>query len=74
VAVKTNVTTCHANHEAAGQPTKELPGLGEAATVSMGGKDLGVTFLLKKTVVFVTTLASPIERQIALSRTVAQRL
>lgn len=63
------------NHEGAGQPTKDFPGLGDAAaTVSMGDKPVGVTFLYKKTVVFVTTVTAPIEKQIALSRIVLQRM
>jgi hypothetical protein len=40
----------------------------------MNDKTLGVTFLHKKTVVFVTTVISPIEKQIALARTVLQRM
>ena len=67
--------TIRKNHEGAGQPTKDFPGLGDAAaTVSMNDKTLGVTFLHKKTVVFVTTVISPIEKQIALARTVLQRM
>jgi hypothetical protein len=67
--------TIRKNHEGAGQPTKDFPGLGDAAaTVSMNDKTLGVTFLYKKTVVFVTTVISPIEKQIALARTVLQRM
>jgi hypothetical protein len=63
------------NHEKAGQPTKDFPGLGDAAaTVSMGDKPVGVTFLYKKTVVFVTTSHAPIEKQIALARLVLQRM
>jgi hypothetical protein len=62
-------------HEEAGQPTKDFPGLGDAAaTVSMGDKALGVTFLYKKTVVFVTTVISPIDKQIALARMVLSRM
>lgn len=67
--------TIRKNHEEHGQPTKDFPGLGDsAAIVSMDGKDLGVTYLYKKTVVFVTTVISPIEKQIALARMVAQRM
>jgi hypothetical protein len=67
--------TIRKNHEGAGQPTKDFPGLGDAAaTVSMGDKALGITFLYKKTVVFVTTVISPIEKQIALARMVLQRM
>lgn len=67
--------TIRKNHEEAGQPTKDFPGLGDAAaTVSMGDKAVGVTFLYKKTVVFVTTVISPIEKQIALARIVLQRM
>jgi hypothetical protein len=62
----------HEEHE---QPTKDFPGLGDAAaTVSMNGKEMGITFLYKRTVVFITTAISPIEKQIALARTVAQRM
>jgi hypothetical protein len=67
--------TIRNNHERAGQPTKDLPGLGDAAaTVSMGDKPLGVTFLYKKTVVFVTAVVAPIDKQIALARIVLQRM
>jgi hypothetical protein len=67
--------TIRKNHESHDQPTKDLPGLGDAAaTVSMGDRPVGVTFLYKRTVVFVTTVKAPIERQIALARMVAQRM
>jgi hypothetical protein len=67
--------TIRKSHEEHGQPTKDFPGLGEAAaTVSMDGKDVGVTYLYKRTVVFVTTVKSPIEKQIALARMVAKRM
>jgi hypothetical protein len=67
--------TIRKNHEGAGQPTKDFPGLGDAAaTVSMNNRDLGVTFLYKKTVVFVTTVKAPIDKQIALARIVLQRM
>jgi hypothetical protein len=62
------------NHESAGQATADLPGLGDAAfTVSLG-KPLGVSFLHDKTVVFITTVRAPIDKQIALARIVLQRL
>lgn len=67
--------TIRKNHEEHGQPTRDFPGLGDAAaTVSMDGRDLGITFLYKKTVVFVTTVYSPIDKQIALARMVAKRM
>jgi hypothetical protein len=71
----TDFATIRKNHEEAGQPTKDYPGLGDAAaTVSMGGRPLGVTFLYKKTVVFITTVLAPVEKQIALARIVLQRM
>lgn len=67
--------TIRKNHEGAGQPTTDFPGLGDAAaTVSMGGTPLGITLLYKKTVVFVTTLKAPIDKQVALARVVMQRM
>jgi adenylylsulfate kinase-like enzyme len=40
----------------------------------MGDKPLGVTFLHKKTVVLITTVISPVEKQIELARVVLQRM
>lgn len=63
------------NHEEHGQPTKDFPGLGDAAAiVDMNGKPIGITCIYKKTLVFITTMHAPIEKQIALARIVLQRM
>jgi hypothetical protein len=62
------------NHEGAGQPTKDFPGLGEAAFSAYVGKYASIAALYKKTVVYVTTPRAPLEKQVALVRMVLGRM
>jgi len=66
--------TIRKNHEGADQPTKDFPGLGEAAFSAYVGKFASVAALYKKTVVYVTTPRAPLEKQVALVRMVLGRM